>query len=147
MFRCRLIRGFALLLLTLCVVAWLGSYWRHATVCYAVKGVTRQLFIQSGYLIFTNEVIDVPQRSRWVWKLESADTKGTHESYVIIEHHIAGFAYWYQDMRWDGPAWCIWAPFWFPTFLSTLLLWFVWRKTHSKYNGKGFPIEPTAKAK
>jgi hypothetical protein len=29
---------------------------------------------------------------------------------------------------------------------SATLLWLVWRKTRPKYNGKGFPIEPTSKA-
>jgi hypothetical protein len=34
------------------------------------------------------------------------------------------------------------APLWFPTLLSALALWFVWRKTHSPYCKKGFPVEP-----
>ena len=32
-------------------------------------------------------------------------------------------------------------PLYFPTLLSALLLWLVWRKTRPKYNGKGFPVE------
>ena len=37
-------------------------------------------------------------------------------------------------------------PLWFPTLLSALLLWFIWRKTPAERNSRGFPVAPTAKA-
>jgi hypothetical protein len=34
-------------------------------------------------------------------------------------------------------------PLWLPSVMLSGLNWFVWRKTRAKYNGRGFPVEPT----
>jgi hypothetical protein len=142
----RFIRGFFIALLTLCVAAWVASYLQGLRIEYVGNGWYTALIgggrfgllltlgngtpatgpgVRPGWEIVAN----LDYRNYWLMWDGTADVHGL------------GFAYFHHKALWR-----ISMPLWFPTLLSAALLVLVWRKTRPQYNGKGFPIEPTANA-
>ena len=131
---CRwLIRGLALMLLTLCVGAWVGSYWRAIGIAYS--GTERCLVLDegNGKAVFGVEFLPpgVPLWPGWHFLRKVYLDAGYDNS----PYHLMGFAF---QKRVDSTiigrtsVWWVWVPLYFPTLLSALLLWFVWRKTRAK---------------
>ena len=148
MFRRWLIRGLALTLLTLCVVAWVGSYWRQVGLKADSADKVRLIFFNYGSLAIRSMDWGAIRAKRglppndeplhFVTFVADADAK------VRAGSSIAGFAYGTMGPLWVGGAavgWEAYVPLYFPTLLSALLLWLVWRKTKTKYSGKAFPVE------
>jgi hypothetical protein len=140
MFRRWLIRSLALTLLTLCVLAWVGTYWMGAGVTYRGKK-EYELGVLNGIIYGGNLGAISP------WKLP----QGVH---VYRLRHLAGFALGAEDKDFEFlKFWClinplgveVGIPLYFPTLLSAILLWFAWRKTRAKPSGGAFPVEVAAK--
>jgi hypothetical protein len=135
MFLRRFIRVVGLALLMLCIVAWMGSFWKafyincwHGDVILSIIKVNRGR-IGISWLDWT--WID------WSWNwgmgFGRPDEWGTSGfigfsilKYGIIEHGIV-------------------VPIWFPTILFALLLWFLWRKSRAR--PRGFPVVTLEKRK
>ncbi|HEY4329361.1 MAG TPA: hypothetical protein VGN88_06475 [Phycisphaerae bacterium] len=136
-----------LTLFMLCVVAWVGSFWREPALYY--RGRANALVVAGvvDSIVFRMASYEDQARNTGVFpQLLAADAKRTQEDYQATPHHLLGFAY--EDLS-PGPHLlsphsrevAVWVPFWFPSVLLAVLLWQVWRKTGHKYHGKGFPME------
>jgi hypothetical protein len=136
---CRwLIRGLTLTLLALCVLAWVGSRWQTVGVRYFVRDFTYAVELEQGcvsaghdnyhFLLFGQE------HDGWDF---------FHRPAALPTGFFGGFGF----VSWKSfplSFWRVTVPLWFPTLLSALLLWFVWRKTGAKPIGGAFPVEITA---
>ena len=142
MFRRWIIRGLALTLLTLCVVAWVGSYWRVVGISYNEATRSQSLFGAKGK---ARLLVSLPDGAMRRWRFYyNANAYSDHEN---ARYHFMGFAFDRAGGQALGglpgwPIWAVWVPLYFPTLLSALLLWFVWRKTRAKPIGGAFPVEP-----
>lgn len=150
MMRRWLIRGLALTLLTLCALAWVGSYFQRAYIQYAGQNCY-YLDVESGTIRFSLSD-DGFGAGRWdwnylsPWKYLSPYRQQFQGAYQRAKYHFAGFAFSrYHITPLFLSGWFMDVPLYFPTLLSTLLLWLVWRKTRPKYNGRGFPVEAAGK--
>ena len=145
MIRRWLIRGLALTLLTLCGVAWVGSYWRFAEWFHFDGHYLTKLDLTSGRAEILGGNAAYPKI--WAWQVRPyyADERTPITLFINLyrpRYHFLGFI-------WDGDfktpsyhhMWVLFIPLWFPTFLCLLLLWFVWRKTRAKPVGGAFPVE------
>jgi hypothetical protein len=147
MFRRWLIRSLALTLLTLCVVVWVGSYrwyfvWKRDYIRGGGYCGRDSIEINFGQLEISR-ILEGMAPLGTKWGIYQHGPYGPMAfDYSHSTYHFAGFAF----TPTDGLQ-IIMVPFYFPTLLSAALLWLVWRKTKPNYNGKGFPVEPTAKAK
>jgi hypothetical protein len=164
MLRTWCIRGLALTLLTLCVVTWVGSYWQEAKI-----GKFRGTYNENNYVMslvygrvrYAATIYGTSTRSQWTWftSLDRATRSPADEliRFRWNDFHLFGFVRQLHDeaetlkgrgehVTLRGSSRLIAIPMWFPTFLSAALLWLLWRKTRPKFNGKGFPVEPSAKA-
>jgi hypothetical protein len=150
MIRRWLIRGLALTLLTLCVVAWVGSYFqqhwfgRYAWDRYSICVLAYGSIIWDKYdLKHVENPMEIRPWRPWSdWLPPELDF--TPWGHRAPKNWTLGFAYMPWDIRGE---WNATVPLWFPTLLSALLLWFVWRKTRPAYNGRGFPVEVAANGK
>jgi hypothetical protein len=135
-----IIRGIFIGLLTLCVVAWVGSYRGVVGVKYGA-GTSHyyHLIVEFGWirLLHTTTIYPAPA---WQWYLVSANRRAVQEVYESVPHRFMGFGFMW--VRSGGPGgWDVFIPMYFPTLVSALLLWFVWRKTRAMPVGGGFPVE------
>jgi hypothetical protein len=147
MFRRWLIRGLALTLLTLCVMAWVGSYFWKIGVEHWGAIDFWELLVNRGHLELHVVRHLAPNSHIW-WRWIHYDASSYwYEFGSGSNYDFLGFYLGYGPSPGTAGAMAVLIPLWFPIFLSALLLWLVWRKTRPKYNGKGFPIESTAKAK
>jgi hypothetical protein len=142
-----LIRGLALTLLTLCVGAWAGSYFEYEAIDY--EGATRCGFtlLEAGELqLFFGDYAPWAQQGWDVWhgRCDSKLRAEILSLYKSTQYHLLGFAW--QPRRPTERGQRVMIPLWFPTLLSALLLWLVWRKTRPAYNGRGFPVEVGGRA-
>lgn len=128
------LRCFFLSLLLLCVGGWAISHahpfsvdnWRPSTGGYAVHWETGAA---GGY-------IDL---------LYSHMSGGDEVSDWHLERRLLGFSV-EADHEATGLAWlAVYVPFWFPSILSALALFVVWRKTAKRKLGRPFPVEMAAK--
>jgi hypothetical protein len=150
MFRRWLIRSLALTLLTLCVVAWAGSFFQVIGGHYtggngngARPNHTEYFRINSGSLLFEHRSPSKIEDDGWHWYHFAPDHKDVTTYYEIMDYRIFGFAYQPEsDVIFYSRALI---PLWFPTLLSALLLWLVWRKTKPKPKPMGFPIDANTK--
>jgi hypothetical protein len=133
-----IIRSFCLALSVICVGLWVTSFGSLIFVNYSGKTWNRA-FVADGKIGFIG---DNPLPAQFEgWSHGYADDRDFVVRDGRAKHHFLGFSY---DR---GPFdWYVAIPVYFPTLLSALLLWFVWRKTRAKGTGVGFPIEPSAKA-
>jgi hypothetical protein len=145
MLRRWIIRGLGIALLTLCVTAWVWSYWWFVEVDYSSGKVSRDFIVMCGRMRLARQLSG---REGWSWDYGrwtsgpmSADQFMSDE-YPFMHYHLGGFALSTGLMGPpDGKGWKVHIPLFFPTLLSAPLLWLVWRKTRPKYSGKGFPVE------
>jgi hypothetical protein len=136
-----LIRGLALALLTLCVVVWVGSYFASLSMSLGPRGWRIDPWIDSGSAGCEDMYNPRYGTIEPYWKIRPPDFMSIEQDYSDATHHVAGFAY----HRFSTGLRRIIFPIWFPTLLSALLLWLVWRKTRPACNGRGFPVEVAGK--
>ena len=138
MLRRWLIFGLALMLLTLCLVAWGVSYWRGI---YAQHNDKTLLFftLNSGRVVIGRES---PLGTARVWYFFNREVVSWDAPDKDSKFCWLGFSY---TVGFDFSYFTI--PFWFLSLLSLLFLWFAWRKARLKPLGKAFPIEPSVEAK
>jgi len=136
------IRSLALMLLTLCVVAWVGSYWREMGVLYKSPGNTCGVGVQGGRLCVLHYggsatvhgpgwhlLVQAPSGDWSLWDSVTAKTSFLGIRYLHIPSAFA----------------CV-LPLWLPAVLLVVLNGIVWRKTRAKPAGRAFPVETTTKA-
>ncbi len=135
MLRRWIIRNCFIALCVVCVATWVGSYWRFFELGYH-GDIEYSGGIQSGRLGGWRVIIGPPPYHAWLWS--SSRPAPWQDDADSTKFHLLGFAVYYV------PSWytTITIPLWFPTLLSAVLLWFVWRKTRPKLVGKAFPVEP-----
>ena len=133
-----LIRGLALLLLTLCVGAWVGSYWRAALAVHLERDTPSVLVVaDDGWIYCARKRVGYSGAPRWEMVFFSTqDAAPFGDQGAQTQYRFAGFS-----INTAAGCWEMIVPFYFPTFLSALLLWFVWRKTRAKAIGRAFPVE------
>jgi hypothetical protein len=132
------IRGVATVLLTLCVGAWVGSYMRSIPIYDDGRGYIACL--DGGEFDFGWLDQRPSARNGWVPNPD----RNSQEAFIQVVkpseyHFVIGTVYC------DATSYSLTVPLWFPTLLSSLLLWLVWRKTRPKYGGRGFPVEVAGK--
>jgi hypothetical protein len=137
-----LIRGLALTLLTLCVVAWVGSYFQRGAVHLHGGDHIRMLGLECGAIGYVDDDMEIGIPYAWQWFHGPNNFQQFRQVYQHTFYHFIGFAY---DPKKLDLTTIVIIPLWFPTVLSALLLWLVWRKTRPAYNGRGFPVEVAAK--
>jgi hypothetical protein len=139
-----IIRGMGIALLTLCVAAWVGSYFECAIAVNQSKTAHWQANLEGGE--FHIWYYRPTRHSGWYVRFFPYNAIGHHAtlrmSYARTPYHVLGFA-WRWDPTTEPQLWVM-IPLWFPTTLAAGFLWLVWRKTRPKYNGKGFPVEVAA---
>ena len=157
MIRRWLIRGLALTLLTLCVGAWVGSYWRAVTIERRNSSGVQAAIIEWGAvgIVSIDGKIDPqwhwnvnPARKslshvsywRWYWSMGNGNTLFLFLGFHYNRHH--GFG---QGGRLENDV-SITMPLWFLALHSALLLWLVWGRATAKPVGGAFPVEATATA-
>ncbi len=141
-----IIRSLALALLTLCVTAWMGSYWLDVEAEWYIDLDVFRAHLECGRMVIEHDT----RAEDYVMPRCTAHI-GVHGKpfrfhYGYMRWQFLGFGYDPSRIRFSkgDDNWSAAAPLWFPTLLSALLLWLIWRKTRPKYNGKGFPVEPAA---
>jgi hypothetical protein len=130
-----LIRGSAVALLALCVAAWGVSYWRGVQVWYQSKrGTSYGMGCEWGRLYYFNSLVHLSMRPGWQIGREPAyDWTGQDAS--------ANFMFLGFTFSRPGHFYEVTIPLWFCTALSAALLFLLWRRTGSRYIGKGFSVE------
>lgn len=140
-----LYRGLALTLLTVCVVAWVGSYWQAYLIRYFERPTYISANLAVGRLDIQRFVVspdqDLVVPGRWLFD-ERVPNRHDWRAW-----NYRGLGFSYQEPLPPLSGWELTIPFWFPTLLSGLGLLLSWRKTKPKQIGRAFPIEPTAKPK
>jgi len=141
MFRRWLIRISGIVLALLCIVTWGGSYWRTISVNYDGH-IHYMVTTANGRLgIHRTDTRNLPADG---WSFHYRPT----EAFALVnwdnftKYHSLGFCF-----HFDPSLLFATIPLWYLTLLTIPWLWFVWRKTHPKLAGRGFPIEPTVKSK
>jgi hypothetical protein len=116
-----------------------GSYWFGylASVHYRGKSIQGWFGLVHQRIELGYWAIERPFAAGWRF-YPRIDTSWSGWSYRDAHStwHFMGFTY---DDRIVGRGATI--PLWFPTLLSALLLWFVWRKTRATPVGRAFPVE------
>jgi hypothetical protein len=148
MFRRWIIRSLALAPLTLCMSAWVASYWRSISINYwrndvevTNLSVDRGRFMADSSKAFSGYITPGPTPC---WSIENRDAGAIEWPFfdASAKFSISGFALWNtgpvpRGISYHGVS----VPAWFPTLLSALLLCLLWRKTRPKHTVKGFPVE------
>ncbi len=134
------IRGLAVALLTLCVAAWVGSYFEEVTLIYCSKpgAFWQTLGINRGEIVYS-EIPDWRDSAAWTWRLSHGPPFDWHDAYSGTKYHGGGFAY--QPIAPSSSFSIAFFPMWFLSLLSAGLLWVAWRKTRRRGTGRGFPVE------
>ena len=137
------IRGFFISLLTLCVFAWMGSYWQECDLGYVGHSWCVWLVTDRGVVSVSVEY-GHQEPPKWFFLHYDHPLPGFLQivdgpwgaGYQTSAYHFMGFAY--TSFRPTSNLWAVWVPFWFPTFLSALTLWRVWQPK------RGRPLAPPA---
>lgn len=143
-----IIRTLALALLTLCVAAWVGSYFVWGEVLYVGKTHFWSLALGRGRLLLYDDDSPAPSTyQRWSAKYDEYDATrraASQRTYDATPYHLLGFA-WHPRMPPESQQFEI-IPLWFPMTLYAGFLYFLWRKTRpkQKHAAKGFPVELAA---
>ena len=132
----------------ICVGLWAASYWRAGLLyCMwednavtAACGSGRAVVHAEGY------GYDLHPPVRWYMRIRETKYIVWQRFDDAAKYAIFGFSFARGGQEFHVHNWFITIPLWFPTFLTGLVLWLIWRKTRRKYNGKAFPVEATAKA-
>jgi hypothetical protein len=132
---------FFMLLCALCVGGWLTSYWQSINFMYGMQYHNYFLGIECGSVWLSSYDLQGPGSRDWGWSTYPPRRENSRMLYNWSQYHFAGFAWLLYPSGIHG--WTAFVPFWFPTSLSTLVLWFAWKKT--KRSPAGFPVEASAK--
>lgn len=143
------IRGLALTLLTICVVAWAGSYGGSAGVEH-LNHWWYQISVAYGRISIERHAhpLFAPYTGWHTWFLASGRLLVYQVAWTELDRdavfHFAGFSIGSRI----GPEATTWVhvPLWFVSVILTSLLWFVWRRTKPKSKAMGFPVEAAGKA-
>lgn len=147
-----IIRIFFIALLTLCVVAWVGSYFRSVGIAFNGSHRFSSVDVDCGevHLYDFAGLKTVVLTSLPFYSGPASPDAVRNWLRTMTYHHLGFGVSPYHDVHVVGRK-INWGdamfPLWFPSLLCTLLLWFVWRKTKPKPIGRAFPVEPTAKPK
>jgi hypothetical protein len=133
-----IIRGLAVALLAVCVVAWVGSYFWCGQSTLA-RG--RHLWVGS-ILWGTVSLEDLSlgpnsDASAWMVYLRPADHAVSREAYAACDFRFAGFGY---RGGWGSGGGAAMVPMWFVTLVAGGGAWWMWRRTRGT-GGRGFPVE------
>jgi hypothetical protein len=148
MLRRWIIRSLAIALLTLCVTAWVGSYFEGVEVRYSSAPHHYSLMLGAGELFTWDQFngwsappgFGPPQWFEGHGQFDARMRAGVQRLYKAIPYHLLGFAW--QPYRAPPDAdQRMMIPLWFPTTLSAAFLCLAWRKTRPKHTAKGFPVE------
>ena len=130
-----LIRSIFMGLLTLCVTAWVGSFcWEIEVYHYGERRVGAGIYWGRVCAFWVEVAGDDPK-----WGVVCIPASNLSEGRWSDKDDF------FDKFNWCGfcvagpPLNQATIPFWFPTLLSALLLWFVWRKTKAK--PRGSPVE------
>ena len=137
-----LIRSLFLLPLVCVVGVWMTSYWQVASITRNSDGRRWHLAIVWGECEGQLAPVEYNEVRTWKWfnqPVQNGDGIGLNSQ--MEPYGFAGFGFTRYQASW-GVFWDVKIPLWFPTLLSTLLLWFVWRKTRPRLEGRAFPVEP-----
>jgi hypothetical protein len=141
MIRRWLIRGLLLTLLTLCVTAWVTSYSQGIGIVYSGNSQVSVLGEGKGEAVLDLEFMTPSVGAGPGWEVGHSADPDT--GFANAQYHFLGFGFAKSVAIAAGGTqvsrWTVWIPLWFPTLLTALLLWFVWRKTRAK--PRGFPVE------
>jgi hypothetical protein len=137
-----IVRGLALTLLVMCVAAWVGSYWEAGIVERDLRDGIRYLVLEGGAVTYVGDAlfIEANDTVAWKWRSRRTDMGLLSAVYSRLDWRFAGFAAGRYPVP-EGhrivvvPLWCVVLP-------AAGLLWWVWRKTRPRFNGRGFPVEP-----
>ena len=154
MIRRWIIRGLVWLLLALCVVAWVGSYWRRYELCHTGRFRYVTLVVDYGEVLV--EVVSLsdwqPSHPGWSWTHLDRKSPGVVQliddpwgggsGYPSSDYHFIGFAL--SPSFGARHTWDVWVPFWFLTLLPARFMWRTWRKKRGQPPGAASPVEMTA---
>jgi len=133
----RIIRAIFIGLLTICVVAWIGSYWRGF---FVVRQSDKQysLTIECGRVLTGCWNLSA---SPLVWNADFYDPKGWSDWDAHMGNRFLGFTFNGPSPVYDS-TFSITIPLWFISLVAALLLWYVWRKTRPTIPPeKAFPVQ------
>ena len=139
-----LIRSIFIQLLAVCVAAWVGSYWQMVGVEFTQDQRSQLLAVEGGLIVIGDGEQSLWIGGRVLLHHHPSDNESLKKSYLATDYHVAGFAYNSASITHHLRR-AATIPLYFPTLFSTLLLWFVWRKTKAKPIGRAFPMEPAKK--
>jgi len=134
-----LIRSFAIALLTLCLSLWAWSYFRTFSILYS-PSFNELYWVQThmgGVYFYSDNISRLSPGWRF---LHNRDTFPV--SAGMFNKWFLGFTYFNMTRPMSG-TWGFGGPFWFPSLLFAVLLWFIWRQTRPKTEARGFPVEVT----
>ena len=130
--------GLALMLLTLCLGAWGVSYWRQVLVVHSDEP-SMYFGLNSGRVLIHWGTWRPPGSGWHFYNGEALSWDAADKASTFCS---LGFSHAVNPYGHDFTI-----PFWFPSILSLLFLWFTWRKTRRKPKGKAFPIQPAIEVK
>ena len=130
-----IIRSLFIGLLLLCVGGYGFSYIRG---CEVADTFNKVWGVQSGWGKLHLSWFGISSFSG-LWVNDFPVDAGYDLEYVdhFHSHYCLGFF-----IRFEPDRTLFTIPFWFPTTISALLLWWVWRKTRPPVKGRAFPVEP-----
>jgi hypothetical protein len=133
-----LIRGSFMLPVLLCVVAWGWSYPFRERIAYAGASGVQEWAIELGdgglFLGRSWGCTEVPG-----WSYEHLGKDPFASDIYGAGFCLFGFQFFRSPVPPSGIGSFLIIPFWFPTVLSVMLLFFVWRRTKPK-NGGAVPV-------
>jgi hypothetical protein len=146
-----LFRVSALMLVTLCLVAWVGSYCREVGLERWDAPTSWVLTVNGGDLELCTKTVPDPAWRQYVvksWDWIYCLPAKSEYSTVGSNYNCLGFYAWFGSGGgiFGGSVMTIVIPIWFPSLLAVGLLWFVWRKTRAKPDRKAFPVEGPSKS-
>jgi hypothetical protein len=134
-----LIRSFFVAQCAICALAWIISYVRPVEFIVNYPAY-KYVFVpfSDGRIAFLHENDVVTSHHGWGLGCRWGSHFEWRQGDQNANFHFLGFSSYSPAPR----EWLYSIPLWFPTFLSSLLLWFIWRKTKPKRLGGAFPVEP-----
>jgi hypothetical protein len=124
-----ILRGMGIALLTFCVAAWVGSYYEQLCIIDAIApNNCWTLELHWGRIDLGRGNYGPAVPVGWTYGFGHEPAQRNPIGVPFFWERKAGLRLY------------------IPTLLSILLLGFVWWKTRTKYNGKGFPVKVGPKA-
>lgn len=125
----RIIRSFFLGLLLLCVGVWVGSYIEFICATYQGRDHWALYPVHGVLYLQQQKYTDFPKGFTVFHRALGPDERfGPFWGFTWVEYFLS-------------TGQCFGAPLWFPTTLSALAVFVVWRKTAKPKPGRAFPVE------